>query len=378
MSRRLLFLLPFPPDPEGLHGASRMTGQLLERLAARHEVAALFLRAPEEPPIAPALRGRLAHAVEVERPSLQAGLGARRNLRRVAGLAAGRPLWATDWLVPQLGRRLGELVSAWRPDVVQAELLVMGQYLAMLGDARPPTVLVEHDPGAAAAADLASREHGLRRLARVADAAAWRRYGRRAMAAADAVVAFTDHDAELLRQLAPRTRLCADRARHRASARCRRPRRGRPRARAVRRELRAPAQRRRRDPARRGRLPGGPRARARTPTLQIVGDAPPPRVRGLAGEAVEVTGRVPDVRPHLEAAAVVAAPLRIGGGTRVKVLESLAAGKALVATPRAVAGLGLRAGRARGSGRERRRAGRGARRAARGSSAPAPDGRGRA
>ena len=74
MTRRLLFLLPFPPDPAGLHGASRMTGQLLERLAERHEVAALFLRAPEEPPISSALAGRLALAAEVERPSLEEGL----------------------------------------------------------------------------------------------------------------------------------------------------------------------------------------------------------------------------------------------------------------------------------------------------------------
>jgi glycosyltransferase involved in cell wall biosynthesis len=90
-----------------------------------------------------------------------------------------------------------------------------------------------------------------------------------------------------------------------------------------------------------------PAVRERVPDarLELVGDAPPPRVRRLAGDQVSVTGRVPDVRPHLEAAAVVAAPLAIGGGTRVKVLEALAAGKALVATPRAVAGLDLEPGR---------------------------------
>ena len=90
-----------------------------------------------------------------------------------------------------------------------------------------------------------------------------------------------------------------------------------------------------------------PAVRARVPDalLEIVGDAPPPAVRELAGDGVVVTGRVPDVGPHLERAAVVAAPLHLGGGMRVKVLESLAAGKALVATPRALAGLELDAGR---------------------------------
>jgi polysaccharide biosynthesis protein PslH len=340
VSRRLLFVLPFPPDPEGLHGASRMTGQLLERLAARHEVAALFLRAPEEPPIAAALSRRLAVSAEVERPSLRTGLGVRRSVRRVAGLASGRPLWATDWLVPQLGRRLRDVVSTWRPDVVQAELLVMGQYPAMLPAPRPPTVLVDHDPGAPAAAELVAFERGARRLARVADASAWRRYGRRVIAAADAVVAFTEADLELLRPISPGTRLVRI---------------------APGIELPASAS----DPI--GADPPRvlflgsfvhppnidaaiwladgifPAVRARVPgaILEIVGDEPPASVRRLAGEAVVVTGRVPDARTHVEAAAVVAAPLRIGGGTRVKVLESLAAGKALVATERAVAGLDL-------------------------------------
>jgi len=50
------------------------------------------------------------------------------------------------------------------------------------------------------------------------------------------------------------------------------------------------------------------------------------------------------VRPYLERAALVLAPLWTGGGMRVKVLHALAAGKAVVATPRAVAGLGLRDG----------------------------------
>jgi polysaccharide biosynthesis protein PslH len=76
-------------------------------------------------------------------------------------------------------------------------------------------------------------------------------------------------------------------------------------------------------------------------TLEIVGDAPPAAVRALAGDGVVVTGHVADARPHLDGAAVVAAPLRLGGGMRVKVLEALAAGKATVATPRAAAGLEL-------------------------------------
>jgi len=48
---------------------------------------------------------------------------------------------------------------------------------------------------------------------------------------------------------------------------------------------------------------------------------------------------VPDVTPYLDRAAVMVAPIRIGGSMRMKVLESLAAGKALVASPRAAEGV---------------------------------------
>jgi glycosyltransferase involved in cell wall biosynthesis len=78
--------------------------------------------------------------------------------------------------------------------------------------------------------------------------------------------------------------------------------------------------------------------------LTIVGGAPPPEILTLAGTAVEVTGGVPDVTPYLDRAAVVAAPIRTGGGMRVKVLEALAAGKAVVASPVAVYGIDIEPG----------------------------------
>ena len=59
----------------------------------------------------------------------------------------------------------------------------------------------------------------------------------------------------------------------------------------------------------------------------------------MANRSVVVTGRVPDVTPYLDRAAVVVVPLRLGGGMRVKVLEALGAGKAVVASSLAVEGL---------------------------------------
>jgi glycosyltransferase involved in cell wall biosynthesis len=66
--------------------------------------------------------------------------------------------------------------------------------------------------------------------------------------------------------------------------------------------------------------------------FKIVGGRPPPSLTGLAGPRVELTGFVPDLRPHLAAAAVVVVPLRLGGGTRLKIVEAMAMGKAIVST----------------------------------------------
>ncbi|MGB8643954.1 MAG: glycosyltransferase [Anaerolineae bacterium] len=67
--------------------------------------------------------------------------------------------------------------------------------------------------------------------------------------------------------------------------------------------------------------------------ISFVGQKPSPRVQALADEpGVEVTGWVPDTRPYIADAAVYAVPLRMGGGTRLKVLEAMAMGKAIVST----------------------------------------------
>jgi glycosyltransferase involved in cell wall biosynthesis len=90
-----------------------------------------------------------------------------------------------------------------------------------------------------------------------------------------------------------------------------------------------------------------PAIRRREPdvTLSIVGRAPTPAVRNLAAEhGVTVTGRVDDVRPFMHDAAVYVVPLRIGGGTRLKIFEAMAMGKAVVSTTVGAEGLPVRDG----------------------------------
>lgn len=90
-----------------------------------------------------------------------------------------------------------------------------------------------------------------------------------------------------------------------------------------------------------------PRIRDRHPraTFQIVGRNPSAEVLGLASfPGVEVVGTVPDVRPYLAAASAVVVPLLIGGGTRLKIFEAMAMGKAVVSTTIGCEGLPVSAG----------------------------------
>ena len=85
-----------------------------------------------------------------------------------------------------------------------------------------------------------------------------------------------------------------------------------------------------------------PRVRRSRPDakFKIVGSDPPDAVRKLAGDpAVEVTGSVPDMRPHLASAGVAVCPLTIGVGIQNKALEAMAMGKPVVATPLACSGI---------------------------------------
>jgi glycosyltransferase involved in cell wall biosynthesis len=73
--------------------------------------------------------------------------------------------------------------------------------------------------------------------------------------------------------------------------------------------------------------------------FRIVGRDPHPRVKKLASPSVEVTGTVPSIVNHLREAAAIVVPLRIGGGTRIKIYEGMAMGKATVSTTVGAEGL---------------------------------------
>ncbi len=92
-----------------------------------------------------------------------------------------------------------------------------------------------------------------------------------------------------------------------------------------------------------------PRIRQQRPdcTVAVVGRRPTREVAELAARhtGVVVTGTVPDIRPYLWGAAIAIVPLRIGGGTRLKIYESMAAGVPIVSTTVGAEGLVCHDGR---------------------------------
>jgi glycosyltransferase involved in cell wall biosynthesis len=315
-------------------------GQLLRRTAERHTVGVVYLQHETEPPPDEEVLRRLDLAEAVDRPT-----GARtspghylRAARWRAGLLAGTPRHASELSFRAARARIRDVVRAWEPDVIRIEYPVMAAHLPALEGSGAARVLAEYD----AFLETAHVARGpLDRLEHRLDVRAWARFRRRALERVDAAVVFTERDRAALAALSV----------------------GREIVRVpMGLELDVPAA----NPA--GMEPAEllfvgnfnhvpnadaalhlvgeilPRIRKRRPEalLRLVGERPPP---SAVGPGVEATGRVPEVLPYLDAAAMVVAPLRLGGGTRVKVLEALAAGKALVAYPPALEGVDVEPGR---------------------------------
>jgi glycosyltransferase involved in cell wall biosynthesis len=86
-----------------------------------------------------------------------------------------------------------------------------------------------------------------------------------------------------------------------------------------------------------------PRIRSEVPTavFSVVGRNPSARLQALDSRqaGVRITGTVDDIRPYLNAGSVYVVPLRVGSGTRLKIFEAMAAGKAIVSTTIGAEGL---------------------------------------
>lgn len=340
---RLLVTAPFTPRTDASHGG-RVTAALLARLAEQHEVALVCLRRHDEPPTGDVIRARCAHVEEVRWAPPPATRLWRTRAAALRKLVGAPPDLVAQTFVPAYAERLRSLAEAFQPHLVHVELHEMGQYLPALDTCPAPRLLVDHDPGVSSARELRRASRGVHRISRGLDEYAWRRFSRQTLAAVNAVVVFTERDAEALRAVAPEVRI------HRIPFVVELPvgpldpRGGDPPTLLFFGGFEHPPNA---DAARRLSRSIFPRLRPQHPelVLELVGKGPADELMALAGDSIVVAGEVPSIAPYLAHAAVVAAPLRLGGGMRVKVLETLAAGKALVASTRALEGLQLTDGR---------------------------------
>jgi glycosyltransferase involved in cell wall biosynthesis len=332
--RRVLVCTPFTPRLDARHGG-KATAQLLLRLAERNKIALLALQTTPDDRVDRAIADRCDVVQEI--PRARASLRSRR-LAWSVGLLRGLPPWATDCRSGEYANALERLIEAWQPDLVEIHLQAMAQYVERVARRGLPRVLVDYDPPSAWADELRGAASGPRRLARQFEARAWRRYERATRPRFDVIVVFAERDLDAVRPTAGGATL-------------------------IRVPLAVEVPDRPLDPVGSGPptivFVGSfghppnvdaalwlartifPRIAALVPEarLELVGHEPGDEVRALAGGPVSVYASVPDVTPYLDRAAVVVAPIRTGGSMRMKMLESLAAGKAVVASPRAAEGL---------------------------------------
>jgi glycosyltransferase involved in cell wall biosynthesis len=325
-------------------GGSRVIAQLVMQLAKRHSVALLYLRGSEDPAIDEEVVAVCDWVQEVERLDYGSTLLGRwqRRLYFLMGILLGRPMWAVEWDVPCFRAELVRRLQSWQPDIVQAEFHIMAQYLLALPtsawSATGRHLLTMHEPGISAGPYLLGIYPIIGNFVHWFDSWAWRRYERTLLRQIRQVVVFSKEDRQIIESY------------------------GEP-ATVTTVQLGTQLPQVPLNPL--GNLPPSvlfignfvhppnvdaaqwlvqhifPPVLKRVPTCQLylVGNWPPEALRRTTNPRVTVTGYVSDIASYLDQAAVVVAPLRLGGGTRVKVLDALAAGKALVATSLALQGV---------------------------------------
>ena len=329
---RILFVTPYLPSPPRF-GAQRRLEGLMRGLARRHEVSLLSFSKPGADEDALAATREYTHSITtVPYDVLDVELGQKRLLQ-LRSLASRHSFETLLMRRPEFQRELSALLASAAYDVVQVEFSQMGSYQLTRREPRSPIfVLDEHNIEYDLTRRTAQAPGSVAR--KLYSAANWRKLRseeRSAWQSFDGVVLTSDRDAELLREDVPLTKTVVvpngvDIEAFRPS--------GMPR-----------------DPATLlflGAINYYPNTdgildfldntwplilAARPDTrLQIVGMDPPESVLSQRSENVEVTGFVEDPLPYLARASVVVVPLRIGGGTRFKVVEAMSMGKAIVST----------------------------------------------
>jgi polysaccharide biosynthesis protein PslH len=333
--------LPFPPR----EGHQLRSWNLLRALATRHEVTLLsFAREDDDLDAVHAMRSAFAGVEVFPLPGGRAATG----LLAARSLGARRPFVAARYASPTLRACIAALAP--QADVVHVDMLPLMRH-ADLVPASTPVVYnahnVEHALLAARAATLAPRRlrSTLERMFIAHQVPRLRAFEQAACRRADLVLACSDADAGTLRALAHGGQVAV--VPNGVDLDGNRP---------------APPSAAGTAPAlvfvgQMGWFPNRdgvhwflrevlPRILAARPDVRfvVVGKADGLEVPEAVAASVTVTGFVPDLRPLVHDAAVYVVPLRAGSGTRLKVLEAMALGKAIVTTTVGSEGIDLPAG----------------------------------
>jgi glycosyltransferase involved in cell wall biosynthesis len=336
---RLLFVTLGSPTPP-TRGAQLRDFELIRRAGALHEVGVLALvGSGEEAARLGAMREHCAWAAALRLPRAPLAPG------HVAGHLARRwPLATLPWLSGAVASGLRAAVRELAPDLVQIE----HSFLAPLVGALPPgprTVLSLHNVAshqyrsmltlAAHVPDRALLELKARLVARL-EARFTRRF--------DRVIVVSEAERDLLLAGDPTLRVSV--VANGVDAGALAPLAEEPGSREL-LFVGNLAYRPNADAVRWLAEAILPRVRASLPEarLRVVGRAPPPDLERLAAcRGVALEGEVSDLRPHYRRALVCVAPLRAGGGTRLKVLEAMAFARPVVSTTLGCEGLPVRHG----------------------------------
>jgi glycosyltransferase involved in cell wall biosynthesis len=330
----ILCVSPMPASPPRFGAQARMHG-LMTQLARHHDLTAVML-VDEEFDIEECRRAMQVYCRDVVLLRNPNGSGISKRVLQLRSLTSRRSFERLRVRVPALQRALDQVLRARRFDIVNLEFSFLGGYnlrQAPPGD-RPPALVVDsHNIDYDLARQYASAGGLVRRLYAAAN---WRKLRREELAT------YRDADGVYLCSVADRQRLLDEAPGARTLVI--------PNAADV--EYYQP---RATDPSPDGRtvvffgllsyFPNvdgvthfvqeiWPRIAKEHPKacLKIIGGQAPRSLQALARPGVELTGFVPDLRPHLAEAAAVVVPLRLGGGTRLKIVEAMAMGKAIVST----------------------------------------------
>jgi glycosyltransferase involved in cell wall biosynthesis len=338
---RILLLTPIPPDADAPGAIPAVLYATLVGLSERHEVTVVTSPGPDVAEFAAvdALRLDGYDVRSVPRHTAR-GMGRwTRRARMASSWLSGRSPWRTTWFhEPRLQAVIDDLLAGDCFDVVAVEDNAMASFRL---ESRAAVVLTEHEVRRARSVDWRA---GLPRdwpawAFREADWHRWPPYQRSVWRRFDAIQVFTARDAQGLVDLSPELR---DRVHVNpfgiTLVDLSRPVPEDPNAVCFVGNFSHPPNV---DAAlwlARGVLPRV-RARVRDARLRIAGADAPAEVRALASSHVQIVGYQHDVTEFIRQAAVVAAPVRIGGGMRMKVLQGMALGRPVVTTTRGIDGL---------------------------------------